>query len=1356
MSNTSRASRGRQFFRSCLILAFSSLCAAQPALAAEIELGEPGFVLDVPDSWTATQHPSNVKLRKPPADMHGELVPVALANSPTMNISSEVRLDHEGAVRRLLEIGGVRNGEWAFLEIAGWPALEQKYLRNRPQASGGDVAGSKKIMVLQTVVAADEVLIRMETWLTPDASKADIAEIQSIGRSLLTPTRGAPAQVAKEIEELRLGRAPQGAVPEPLPSVSAPVHRVAAPGPVSEGLVPIHTIDDFDAGYSIPVSTQGGRDSELEIAVSADGRDVVIGSNANWFFSSDAGQSWNQVTLGAGTINGNDPSVAWGQSGGAQGTFYGANIASPSTGMRTSTDGAANWTNAPAVYTCGQGGDAACPAGFPDQHHIASDRWNVTAGGDQVYSAWRHLDGNWGIVCSQDSAQTWSANARFVTGDLPKPGVGPDGMVYVIYLDGDDIRLDKYFPCEVQTNPMTRVPGFPVTIRTDVNAVACPTPGLDRCNRRNTLSGITVAVDDTDSNHVYVTYAINTATEKSPPDFFEGSPVCNDQNLCNEDIIVQDSTNGGASWPAARRVQLNSGATARRFMPWLCTIGGTAHVSWYDRRAGFPGGTTRSNNSLTDFYAGSASLNIIGDLQSDGEFQVNDLDTEDAQCEAGFATGTTGSWPANTDRPGDSEACSVQPQLGGRCSDGSGIGANGQCDYSNCGGQGVPSVGPPCECNVGATCDQSRGSPKYGDYNGNACAAGRLYMTWASAEAPLAFPDATDIDSVFSSEVVCCVPQIQIPGDVEFGEACSLGEQTETLNVCNTGKENLQVTSITSDDDQFAVTDPLTGYPVTISPDFCFPFEVTYTPDGSGNDAGTLTINNNDPINPALEVGVSGGVGVAEIDTFIADSGDFGEVCSGLFHDLNLTIQSNGTCPLEIDSVALSGTDAADFVLPDGSLAGTIIEAGNSLLVPVRFAPADFNPLSVRTASVDVESRTQGGDSLALDQTPIMGTAPPPDLNVAIADSGNFGAVCKGDFSDLDLTLFNQGRCDLTITDINSFKNDVLLPEDLQLPLVLSHDADFTLPLRYAPEECDDTPWNSSVQIISDSPGESPLAIGISGVAPCPNLVIDPGAFTGDFAFPATVVDSEETLGCYSERSTVLRNTGDCPLTITDIQATGLDFTVMQPTIFPITLPSGEETLEVTVRFTPESGGDPLAPDETTGTLTISSDDPDASGDALLCGEGVVKSGIRTLVTDVTIGFPEIVESVDSMTVKSKGKRLPNPINLMFTDVPALDATVCDNVINYHLNLETLPSTETSGQNGKSSYEVKAMDGNLASTSSFGLGQCEFKEFQTQLQSTDGGDDGICLLKDKGESCELASECCSGKCKGPNGNKTCK
>lgn len=647
-----------------------------------------------------------------------------------------------------------------------------------------------------------------------------------------------------------------------------------------------------------------------------------------------------------------------------------------------------------------------------------------------------------------------------------------------------------------------------------------------------------------------------------------------------------------------------------------------------------------------------------------------------------------------------------------------------------------------------------------GDYMGMKAVGNCFYGSFTANGVPFGRTSANH-DPIFFK--TCVGPQIQVASDVSFGDVCESDSVHETLEVCNTGTNQLVVESITTTDTQFSVATPSGGYPVSISPDFCFPFDAEFTPDEDGAASADAVIVSNDQNSPTT-VELTGNVSTAQINTFIANSGSFGEVCSGLISDLNLTIQNDGACGLQIDSVSLSGADTGDFELPDGSLAGTIIEAGNSLLVPVRFAPADFNPLGTRTASVDVASSTQNGDSLTTDHTPVSGMAPPPDINVAIADAGDFGKVCKDDYKDLDLTLFNQGRCDLSITDINSFNFDVLLPDDLQIsdsePLVLSHDAEFTLPLRYAPDVCDDAPFNSSIQIISDSPGESPLSIPISGSSPCPNLVIDQGALTGAYAFPATVVDDTGTLGCYSERNTNLRNTGACPLTITDISAAGADFTVMDPTVFPIVLPAGEETLGVTVRFTPQDDGMYLTADEITGVLTVVSDDPDASDDgddmAELCGEGVIQSGIRVLVTDITSGDPVIVDSVDSMTVRSKGKGKPGPVNLQFSDVVPVSTSICDNAVNYHLNLEALAAVASTGKNGKSQYEANAKEGNLQDNRSFALDQCEFSEFQMQLQSSDGGDGGICLRKPKGASCSAANECCSDKCTGKSGAKTCK
>jgi hypothetical protein len=596
----------------------------------------------------------------------------------------------------------------------------------------------------------------------------------------------------------------------------------------------------------------------------------------------------------------------------------------------------------------------------------------------------------------------------------------------------------------------------------------------------------------------------------------------------------------------------------------------------------------------------------------------------------------------------------------------------------------------------------------------------------------------------------------------DFGLLCAEEFQDLNLTIQSDGSCPLQVDSVLltgTDEADFNLPDgSLAGTIIEAGNSLVVPvrFAPANTSDPNPRNA-SVDIMASTPGGDALaldETPIFGATGLASILTFIADSGNFGNICSGDLHDLNMTIQSNGSCPLQIDSVLLSGVDMADFELPTGSLVGTIIEPGNSLLVPVRFTPDNFTDPNPRVASVDVSSSTPGGDALALNQTPIEGTVPPPDINLAIANDGNFGEVCKGGFADLDLTLFNQGMCDLEISNIELLPpvGSFILPSDLDLPLILSPDADFMLPVRYAPVVCSDIPEAAQILITSDDPDEGEEFVDISGVSPCPNLVIDPWGLTGDFAFPATVRDLDGSLGCYSERIAVLRNTGNCPLTIDSISALD-DFRVMTPSVFPVVLPTGEETLEVTVRFEPQSGGDPLAPDEFLGELTIVSDDPDIEHTAELCGEGVAQSGIRVLTTNISSGIPLVVDGVDNITIRSKGKKTPSPIHLQFTDVPVQSAAICGNTVTWHVDQETLPSTQTTGSNPKSSYQVSAKEGNLQDSQSFSLGQCEFLEFQLELLDSDAP---ACLLLPKGAACTVAGECCSGKCKGPAGGKTCK
>ena len=1308
----------------CLLMAGVMISGA--GMAAEVAAFGSEIEIDVPEGWSYSAHGSLIKLYSVRDSERGRLDSETIKQIVTVNVHLERRLSSEDAFQRLRNLGAQLGESRSFRLTSGWPsvAAQQRTTWPRAQKSAREI----EVTLWTVALAIDDKVVHVEAWVPLDAddvSRQQLDEILSSVRALETSAEPNGAQRA--LDDLR--RDPLKGVPR----LSLPVDSGETPPVIPEAVDPEPNGAIPAAGTTVRVTAQNGRDSELEIAVADGAQDIVIGSNNGFFFSTDGGGTWaNSVGIGS-----NDPSVTWAPSGGPRGTFYAANIASPSTGFWFSTDGGNNFTQGAPMYTCGQNGDPACAAAFPDQEHIAADRFNVAVGGDQIYDVWRHLDGNWGIVCSADSGANWSANGQFFAGDLPKVSVGQDGFVYVAFhpSNDDDILVHKFSSCE---NGLAAQAGFPTTVVSDPGGVACPIPGVDRCNRRNSLASPTVAVDDLDPNHIYVAYAANT--NPGPGGWFQ---ACNNQNLCNELIVAQDSTDGGLTWSPGdpnRTVVVSSSITARRYMPWACAAGGEMFVSWYDRRAALPGGTTVSNNSLTDFFMGSAYRNVVGNLTRGTERQLNEVDTTDAQCEAGFATGSAASWPSAVDRVGDSESCSLQPQLGGICCVAGEVDGNGFCTPTAASTQARCDFNPDT-CGGGELCSIRRGSPKYGDYNGSACAEGRFFATWASATSPAAVVPATaNIDTFFTSDVVCCVPEVRVPAALDFGSLCEEDVTSETFNVCNTGAENLVIGSITSDNPSFSVLEPVPSFPVTVSPDFCFPFEVEFDPSG-GSQAGLLTINTNDPARPALDVPVEAEVGSGELRVAIADSGNFGEVCTGLFSDLDLELLNQGTCPVRLDSLSV---DDSRFELPSTLEFPIVLAAEADTTIPLRFSPDECGvavEATLTLTSNDVsgplldnlfEDAFESGDLARWGAPgssgstrgpttdlliPLEGIAPCPDLNVAMADSGDFGSVCAEDHADLDLTLFNQGRCDLTISSIELLPDpdSFELPESTSFPLVLSHDADFTFPVRFSPDVCTDAESMRTLRINSDDPDEAMLDLDVSGSAPCGNLLVDPAGLTGLNAFPPTVVDSTGTLGCFAESSIDLRNNGECPLTITDIGAAGADFSVVSPPLFPVLLPPGEETLSVGVRFHPQSDADPLTPNEVTGQLTVSSDDPDAAGVADLCGESAAQSGVRILVTDVSTGTPIPIGEVDDIRIDSFGINTPGPVHLRFRDQPVQSTMVCGNEIQYHVNQETLPSTETTGNNPNSSYDAKAKEGNLQTTQTFTLGQCEVRLDQLQL-----------------------------------------
>ena len=666
-------------------------------LTKTVSIGAKGITLRFPENWSVGQPTLNswVILNVPAG--HQE------TTKPTVRvvIGYLERTDHADAVSQLAEYAKESSQPPTFLAIGGWPALQRVQLVKRPQPGNAPVFPDRNMVQITTAVAADNLLVRLEGDLPSNADQQLKDLVLAIGQSLMFQSAGNPAQVQQELNKL-----------QSLPGRrDSPHARVAPPEAATK---PSSNAKAASASAPIfpPVQLNNlGNNGELEIAVSNNGTNIVVAKQSGFVTSNDGGQTF--PFNGNLPVNDGDSSLAFGQSGNfyhAALACFGGSCAAPCPANSNCVEIAASTTNGQTfgalvnAVVCPNSGTGACSS---DQEHIGADRVNPGVGGDSVYMAFRDLSGSANVTCSPDSTATWAPRLALEGGsDFPRVTVGQDGFLYVIYRNGGNIRIDKFNACTTSGAQMTRAPGgFPFTVSGFTDFAGCEVMngfgGLDRCNDGNILSSPTVTVDDTNANHVYAAWANNTAAN-------------------NENTLVADSTDGGVNWRAA--VTINTNVTTRRFMPWACASGGSAFVTWYDRRA-----ATATNNDLTDYFAASAGLSGGNLVPNNDEFKIST--TSDPQCNL---------WPAAPRSTWDSENCSVQPENAGRCS----VSTNIPCDFS----------GDGTQCPMGETCQTGGGAPKYGDYNGNACVLGRFYTVFASGAG------LTNVRNFFQSFVVTSTP----------------------------------------------------------------------------------------------------------------------------------------------------------------------------------------------------------------------------------------------------------------------------------------------------------------------------------------------------------------------------------------------------------------------------------------------------------------------------------------------------------------------------------------------------------------------------------------------------------------------
>jgi len=199
-------------------------------------------------------------------------------------------------------------------------------------------------------------------------------------------------------------------------------------------------------------------------------------------------------------------------------------------------------------------------------------------------------------------------------------------------------------------------------------------------------------------------------------------------------------------------------------------------------------------------------------------------------------------------------------------------------------------------------------------------------------------------------------PRITVGSDeLAFGAVQAGLSAQQSVSITNTGSAALGLNNIAisgSDADVFTLNNQCGS---SLAPAASCAVNVTFAPSTDGTRNATLTIESTDADNPSIDVALSGRGTLAPTPEIAVTPGsvDLGRVLSGTSKSAQVTVANNGNAALQINSIALTGANAADFLQTNNC---TTVAAGASCSVDVSFAagaPGVYNAALVVNSSDD-------------------------------------------------------------------------------------------------------------------------------------------------------------------------------------------------------------------------------------------------------------------------------------------------------------------------------------------------------------------------------------------------------------------
>ncbi|HYK34818.1 choice-of-anchor D domain-containing protein [Alloacidobacterium sp.] len=358
----------------------------------------------------------------------------------------------------------------------------------------------------------------------------------------------------------------------------------------------------------------------------------------------------------------------------------------------------------------------------------------------------------------------------------------------------------------------------------------------------------------------------------------------------------------------------------------------------------------------------------------------------------------------------------------------------------------------------------------------------------------------------------------------------------------------------------------------------------------------------------------------------------FGNVIVGSAATLPLTVTSNGTSPLTINSVAVKG---AGFSVP-GVRFPLTLNPGQTAMLEVRSAAYTIGAI---TGTLTIRSNSPTNPSIAILLTGTGVARTIAQLRIS-PNSLNFGNVTVGSAATLPVSVTSTGTAPLTIGA--PAITGVFTVSGVTFPVTLSPKQTVTINVTSTPKAAGTTAGVLSIS--SNAIRHNRIAIRLisTGVAQTsPQLTVS----------PASLNFGNVKIGTTATRPVTLTSSGTGPLTISSRAITGAGFTVSGVT-FPITL-NPKQAVTLNVRSTPKAAS------KSTGTLTISSNALRHSGIAVgLTSNGVSQIGPQVTVSPDSLSFGMVNDGASAVLPVTLVSTGTTPVSITSATIKGTGFTV--------------------------------------------------------------------------------------------------